>query len=232
SSDDSILLLRVRALLRKSQGHHSTSRAESALLRQARILAVDDSPSYLQYLVHELVSEGHAVESANNGPDAIEKGKATGFVCVLLDVIMAGMDGIEVCRTISHLGAELPRHPLVLMLTAHEDQREMARGLESGADDFVGKSSDVSVLKSRVRALLRRKLFQDALKDKEIEILRAHAAREAAELKASLVSQITEKNRDLEETNRKLKETQMHLVHTANMASLGQLVAGIAHEIN
>jgi two-component system NtrC family sensor kinase len=108
----------------------------------------------------------------------------------------------------------------------------MARGLESGADDFVGKSSDISVLKSRVRALLRRKLSQDALKDKEIEILRVHAAREAAELKAALLSQITEKNRDLEETNRKLKETQMHLVHAANMASLGQLVAGIAHEIN
>ena len=193
---------------------------------------MDDSPSYLQYLVHELSSEGHTVEAANNGPEALDKIKTRGYDCVLLDIVMPGMDGIEVCQTISRVGADLPHHPLVLMLTAHENPSEMARGLESGADDFVGKSSDVTVLKSRVRALLRRKLFQDALKDKEIEILRVQAAREAAELKALLVSQITEKNRDLEETNRKLKETQMHLVHTANMASLGQLVAGIAHEIN
>jgi two-component system NtrC family sensor kinase len=233
SVEDSMLLLRVRALLRKSRKQHALGSAgNNTLLRQAHILAVDDSPSYLEYLVYELTSEGHAVDSASNGPDALEKIKATGFDCVLLDLVMPGMDGIEVCRAISQIEADLPHHPLVLMLTAHEDQGEMARGLESGADDFVGKSSHVSVLKSRVRALLRRKLFQDALKDKEIEILRVNAAREAAELKAALVSQITEKNCHLEETNRKLKETQMHLVHTANMASLGQLVAGIAHEIN
>ncbi|HEX4227294.1 MAG TPA: response regulator [Bryobacteraceae bacterium] len=232
SADDSILLLRVRTLLRKSENNRRTAGKGNTGFRQARLLAVDDSPSYLQYLVHELSSDGHTVEAANNGPDALEKITLRGYDCVLLDIVMPGMDGIEVCQTISQMGANLPRHPLVLMLTAHENPSEMARGLESGADDFVGKSSDVTVVKSRVRALLRRKLFQDALKDKEIEILRVQAAREAAELKADLVGQITEKNRDLEETNRRLKETQMHLVHTANMASLGQLVAGIAHEIN
>jgi two-component system NtrC family sensor kinase len=232
SADDSLLLLRVRTLLRKSEIKRRSVGNGHTVFRQARLLAVDDSPSYLQYLVHELSSEGHTVEAAGNGPDALDKIKTHGYDCVLLDIVMPGMDGIEVCQTISRVGADLPRHPLVLMLTAHENPSEMARGLESGADDFVGKSSDVTILKSRVRALLRRKLFQDALKDKEIEILRVQAAREAAELKAALANQITEKNRDLEETNRKLKETQMHLVHTANMASLGQLVAGIAHEIN
>ncbi len=232
SAEDPILLLRVRTLLRKSETNRRTVRQEDTVLRQARLLAVDDSPSYLEYLVHELSSEGHTVEGANNGADALERIRTQAYDCVLLDLVMPGMDGIEVCHAISQMGADLRSNPLVLMLTGHESAGEMARGLESGADDFVGKSSDITVLKSRVRALLRRKLFQDALKDKEIEILRVHAAREAAELKAALLSQITEKNHHLEETNRKLKETQMHLVHSANMASLGQLVAGIAHEIN
>ena len=232
SADDSKLLAQVRTLLRKSAANRRTIPKGYAFPRQARLLAVDDSPSYLQYLVHELSSEGHSVEAAGNGTAALDKVKTRGYDCVLLDLVMPGMTGIEVCQTISEMNSDLTYHPLVLMLTAHENPAEMARGLESGADDFVGKSSDVAVLKSRVHALVRRKLVQDALKDKEIEILRVQAAREAAELKAALVSQITEKNRDLEETNRQLRETQMHLVHAANMASLGQLVAGIAHEIN
>jgi two-component system NtrC family sensor kinase len=230
SVDSDVLLERVRALLERPK---TVGGAQTDVTpRQSRLLAVDDSPSYLEYLTYELSSDGHVVEAANNGPEALERIKARSYDCVLLDLVMPGMNGIEVCRAISNMREDLPSHPLVLMLTAHENAGEVARGLESGADDFVGKSSEVTILKSRVRALLRRRVFQDALKDKEIEVLRAHAAREAAELKAALINTITEKNLDLEETNRKLKETQMHLVHSANMASLGQLVAGIAHEIN
>jgi len=230
SVESHVLVERVRALLEKPKA--DTAKQEDRAPRQARLLAVDDSPSYLEYLTYELSSDGHAVEAAGNGPEALERIKARGYDCILLDLVMPGMNGIEVCHAISRMRDDLPTHPLVLMLTAHENAGEVARGLESGADDFVGKSSDVTILKSRVRALLRRRVYQDALKDKEIEVLRLHAAREAAELKAALLSTITEKNLDLEETNRKLKETQMHLVHSANMASLGQLVAGIAHEIN
>jgi len=222
SVESRVLVDRVRALLEKPK----------PASRQARLLAIDDSPSYLEYLTYELSSDGHAVEAAANGPEALERIKARGYDCILLDLVMPGMNGIEVCHAIARMRDDLPTHPLVLMLTAHENSGEVARGLESGADDFVGKSSDVTVLKSRVRALLRRRVFQDALKDKEIEVLRLNAAREAAEIKAALLHTITEKNHDLEETNRKLKETQMHLVHSANMAALGQLVAGIAHEIN
>jgi two-component system, NtrC family, sensor kinase len=232
SVEDSVLLARVRSLLRKSETSRMLAGLARSGPRQARLLAVDDSPSYLEYLVYELSNEGHIVEAAVDGPEALAKIRVGDYDCILLDLVMPKMDGMELSRAISAMHSDLPRHPLVLMLTAHENPGEMARGLESGADDFVGKSSDIIVLKSRVRALLRRKLFQDALKEKEMEILRVNAAREAAELKAALVSQISEQNRVLEETNRKLKATQMHLVHSANMASLGQLVAGIAHEIN
>jgi two-component system NtrC family sensor kinase len=115
----------------------------------------------------------------------------------------------------------------------------MTRGLEAGADDFVGKSNDMAVLKARIRALLRRKFFQDEnrriveeLKNKELETVRARAETEAAEVRAALAGKIEEANRELEKANRRLKETQMHLIQSEKMASLGQLVAGIAHEIN
>src|ERR1700733_6622805 len=164
SAEDPILLLRIRTLLRKAETNRRIVSKGDTVLRRARLLAVDDSPSYLEYLVHELSSDGHAVEAARNGPEALEKMKTSAYDCVLLDLVMPGVDGIEVCGIISRMGADLASNPLVLMLTAHENPGEMAPGLESGADDFVGKSSDVTVLKSRVRALLRRKFFQDALK--------------------------------------------------------------------
>jgi two-component system, NtrC family, sensor kinase len=97
-------------------------------------------------------------------------------------------------------------HPMVIvMLTARETKDDMTRGLEAGADDFVGKSSDMAVLKARIRALLRRKFFQEEnrrireqLLRKEMEATEARAARELAETRASLVEELQRKNNELE----------------------------------
>lgn len=194
-----LILARLTAVMRRSL---AVEEGES-LLGPKRILAVDDSSDYLEELASVLKGEGYDVVLAHSGEDALEMLAAQPVDCILLDALMPGIDGFEVCRRIkaSSVVREIP----LVMITARDSHQAIIDSLSSGADDFISKMSELEVLKARVRALLRRKQFEDEhrrirerLLRSEVEATEARAARKIAEAKASLVEELERKNRELE----------------------------------
>ncbi|MDF3341290.1 response regulator transcription factor [Mycolicibacterium septicum] len=116
-----------------------------------RILVVDDEPTILTAVATRLRAEAFEVETAVDGPSAVETALATSPDLVVLDVMLPGFDGLEVCRRIQ---AQLPVP--VLMLTARTDETDMLIGLGIGADDYLTKPFSMRELVARVRVLLRR----------------------------------------------------------------------------
>jgi len=118
------------------------------------IVVVEDDPDLLEVLKESLAREGYQVKTANNGIDGLKLIKDTAPDLVCLDVMMPGMDGIEVCR---ELRADKSLRGLpIMMLTAKGDESDVVLGLGVGADDYVTKPARPKELIARVRALLRR----------------------------------------------------------------------------
>jgi DNA-binding response OmpR family regulator len=124
-------------------------RAASGL---AHILVVEDEPSIRQGLCDVLTFRGYAVDSADNGKDALAKGEGGRFDLIVLDIMLPELDGLGVCRCLRGAGHEVP----VLMLTAKGDEQDVLNGFEAGADDYVTKPFSVRELLARVQALLKR----------------------------------------------------------------------------
>jgi len=142
-----------------------------------QILVVDDEPSIVHLCTRILTREGYQVTSANSGEEAIEKAFAQPPDLVLLDVIMSGINGFEVCQ---RLKAE-PATELVpvIILTALPHQKDKIAGLEAGASDFLTKPFDRIELLARVRNLLRIKRLTDQLERTESVIFALAEAVEA-----------------------------------------------------
>lgn len=117
----------------------------------ARILVVDDEESIRTLLAFPLRRDGHDVVTASTGAEALEQFDRTRPDLVLLDVMLPGIDGFEVCRQLRERSA-VP----IIMLSARGEEVDRVAGLEHGADDYVTKPFSVRELRSRVRAALRR----------------------------------------------------------------------------
>jgi DNA-binding response OmpR family regulator len=116
-----------------------------------RILVVDDEPTILSAVATRLRAEAFEVETAVDGPSAVATAAAIQPDLVVLDVMLPGFDGLEVCRRVQ-AGRAVP----VLMLTARTDETDMLIGLGIGADDYLTKPFSMRELVARVRVLLRR----------------------------------------------------------------------------
>lgn len=118
----------------------------------SRILIVEDEPGIALGLEDDLRMEGYEVEVAADGLTAARRAREGAFDLILLDVMLPGKDGFEVCRELRRSGLRTP----ILMLTAKTQEAEKVMGLELGADDYVTKPFGTRELRASIRALLRR----------------------------------------------------------------------------
>ena len=124
-----------------------------------KILIADDEPDILEILQFNLQSEGYDVVTAKNGDEAIELAKRHLPDLIILDIMMPGKNGIEVCNILRLLPAL--KDTLIIFLTALSDEGTEIRGLETGADDYLTKPISPKVLTSKVNALFRRIYKED-----------------------------------------------------------------------
>jgi DNA-binding response OmpR family regulator len=124
-----------------------------------KILVVEDEPGIALGLEDDLREEGYEVELAGNGTDASRRARTKEFDLILLDVMLPGKDGFDVCRDIRRAGLKTP----IILLTAKAQEAEKIMGLDLGADDYVTKPFSPRELRARIRAVLRRKEPQESV---------------------------------------------------------------------
>jgi two-component system OmpR family response regulator len=117
-----------------------------------RILVVEDELKMASLLRRGLLEEGHAVDVSRTGDEALARARATHYDAVVLDLMLPGLDGVEVCRRLRAADVWSP----VLMLTARDGVDDRIAGLDAGADDYLAKPFSFAELLARLRALVRR----------------------------------------------------------------------------
>lgn len=169
----------------------------------SEILIVEDNGDMRAFL-KSLLSHEFRVRTAANGREGLEQVMLKAPDVVLTDVMMPEMTGIELCAALKRQEPRIRSIP-VIMVTSKAEREMRVEGLEQGADDYITKPFHPRELLARVRSFARLRRLQDTLESN---------------------------NKDLQSALDRLKHTQAQLVHQEKMSSLGQLVAGVAHEIN
>jgi serine phosphatase RsbU (regulator of sigma subunit) len=159
-----------------------------------RIVLIDDNMNDVMLMRRVLERAGYEIFYANSGEEGLKLAAETIPNCILVDYRMPGMDGYEFCRRIKS-DDELQSIP-VLMLTGADSTRNVVDGLDSGADDFVTKSSDIDVIIARIRALLRVKAYQDRIVEQSEQLRRLY---EEVKNKSDKIMELNQRlNKDLQ----------------------------------
>jgi two-component system alkaline phosphatase synthesis response regulator PhoP len=128
-------------------------------MSKEKILIVEDEEDILELVRYNLAKEGYRIEGVGTGEAALEKAKAAMPDLILLDLLLPGLDGLEVCRILKSDGKTA--HIPVVMLTAKSEDADVVAGLELGADDYVIKPFSPRVLIARIKAVLRRQKIKE-----------------------------------------------------------------------
>jgi|GEM_PF-525571 len=257
SAHPDLLVLRIRALLR--EGSDLIQAEEAGRFRRARIVIVtapyaedededgscvpeQDSEGPHEPSLGELLwRDGHTVTTVSASDDLVEGGwlgGEDGPDCLVLDLAAGIQDGVGFCwrldarrQDVLEAGG-IPFRILGIIDAERFRQESSASLFEAGIDDLVPSDIARDVLSLRIRVLVRRKLAQDESRRLEIERQVREVALQTAQSEAQAIAAKASMAEALAVANARLIETQAKLVQTAKMASLGELVAGIAHEIN
>src|SRR5699024_5158978 len=131
-----------------------------------KILIVDDEESIVTLLKYNIEQAGFETDVAYTGTDGLKKAANTSFALIILDIMLPGLEGMEVCKQLRQRRIDTP----ILMLTAKDDELDKLLGLELGADDYLTKPFSPKEVIARVRAILRRTSREDYFNDSMIRV--------------------------------------------------------------
>lgn len=188
------------------------------------ILIVDDVSHNLQFIGDIVETAGYETTFATNGQQAIERVKQARPNLILLDLMMPDMDGIEVC-SILKADPDYCDVPIIF-LTASQETNSVVRAFQEGAVDYITKPFKNEEVIVRIENHLRLYIQEKQLESQNLRLQAEIQERIKAE------AELKQKTTQLEQTLNELKSTQVELIQSQKMSALGQIVAGVAHEIN
>ena len=231
SSETALLVSRMRALVRQRRATGTAAPAETGF-RPAHLLLIEDSATYRLLVRTMLTADGHRVTECGDGADVVAALATEPADCVLIGLDSLRHDATELCRRLHIRRQRTGDAYEIVGLSGSQDAPAVLAALNAGADDVVPRSDDRDMMLVRIRATLRRKLARDEEMRGAARALEQQRVLERARAEADAADALATANHGLERANAQLRQTQGQLVQAAKMASLGELVAGIAHEIN
>ncbi|HBE17531.1 MAG TPA: hybrid sensor histidine kinase/response regulator [Cyanobacteria bacterium UBA11149] len=199
--------------------------------KSIKILIVDNEPNNLHFLSDILIEMGYKLQRSISGLMVVNAEFNSPPDLILLDIMMPDLDGYEVCRRLK--AREQTRDIPIIFLSALKESFDKVKAFKVGGVDYITKPFQVEEVLARIENQLTIQKLSKQLKEQNTQLQKEIEVRKQAE-SALRESEGRERKRaqELAQTLNELKRTQMQLIHSEKMSSLGQMVAGVAHEIN